>query len=149
MLSKIVRSKALIALAIPVLTVGFAFAGADCHKKGDTDTAKAGKKGAHCHLLSKQIAKSYELTDDGAVVTLKGSSDKAVGHIKDHFAMHEKGEECEGCPLSEKGVTASFEVTEDGGVIKVKASGDEAVKSVQKWAKAPVGQCCGAAADKA
>lgn len=146
MLSKIVRSKALIAFAVPVLAVGFVFAGADCDKKGDTVAAG---KGAHCHLLAKQIAKSYELTEDGAVVTLTGKSDKAVDHIKAHFAMHDKGEECEGCPLSQEGVTAQFELTESGGIIKVKASTPESIESVQKWAKAPAGQCCGATVDKA
>lgn len=145
MLSKIFRSKALIALAVPVLAAGFAFAGADCAKE---KTVAAGK-GAHCHMLSKQIAKSYELTDDGAVVTLTGKTEKAVGHIKDHFALHDKGEECEDCPLSQDGVQADFELTEEGGIIKVKASTPETLKSVQKWAKAPAGQCCGAAADKA
>lgn len=145
MLSKIVRSKALIALVLPVLAVGFTFAGADCDKG---KTVAAGK-GSHCHLMSKQVAKSYELTDDGAVVTLTGKTEKAVSHIKDHFAMHEKGEECEGCPLSQEGVSAEFEMTDDGGVITVHASSEDAVKSVQKWAKAPAGQCCGAMGDKA
>jgi TusA-related sulfurtransferase len=145
MLSRLFRSKALVALVVPVLTVGFAFAGGpDCHKA----TEQAGK-GAHCHMLSKQVAKSFELTEDGAVVTLKGETEKAVGHIKDHFAQHEKGEECEGCPLGIEAVDAQFELTDDGGIIRVKASTPDAVKAVQEWAKAPAGQCCGAASDKA
>ena len=146
MLSKSIRSRALIALVLPIVAAGLVFAGADCDK--GAKSADAGK-GAHCHMMAKQVAKTFELTDDGAVVTLKGKSEKAVAHIKDHFAMHEKGEECEDCPLSLEGVEAKFETTEDGGVITVHASSDEAVQAVQKWAKAPAGQCCGETSDKA
>ncbi len=149
MLTNGLRSKALVALAIPVLAVGVAFAGgADCHGKKDASVAAG--KGAHCHLLSKQIAKSFELTDDGAVVTLTGKSEQAVEHIKAHFASHDEGASCPDCPLNKEGISAEFEVTETGGVIKAHGSSPETIEAVQKWAKAPAGQCCsGEKSDKA
>ena len=139
MLTKILRTKALAALAISVLAAGVAFAGVDCLKGADTVAAG---KGAHCHLLSKQIAKSFELTDDGAVVTLTGKTERAVSHILDHFKSHNAGEECPECPLSRDGVEASFEITEEGGTITATGNSPDAVEAVQNWAKAKVGQCC-------
>ncbi len=141
MLTNRLRSKALVALAIPVLAIGVALAGGpDCHGKKDASTAAG--KGAHCNLLSKDIAKSFELTDDGAVVTLTGKSEKAVEHIKAHLATHEENADCPDCPLNQEGITAEIEVTGNGGVIKAHGSTPETIAAVQKWAKAPAGQCC-------
>lgn len=141
MLTNRLRSKALVALAVPILAIGVSFAGgADCHKK---DASVAAGKGAHCNMLSKDIAKSYELTDDGAVVTLAGKSEKAVEHIKAHITSHGKNADCPECPLNTEGVSAEFEVTDKGGVIKAHGSSPETVAAVQQWAKAPAGQCCG------
>jgi hypothetical protein len=131
--------KALVALAIPIIAAGVTFAGVDCFK-GD-DTVEAGSN-PHCHMLGKQITKSFELTDDGAVVTLTGKTEKAVGHIQDHLKSHNEGEECPGCPLSSDDVETSFKMTDKGGVITATGSSPDAVKAVQKWAKAKVGQCC-------
>lgn len=140
MITKALRSKALIALAVPLLAAGFTYAGgAHCHGKA---VAEASGMGAHCPLHSKDITKTFELTDDGAVVTLVGKTDKAVEHIKAHFAKHQEGEACPGCPLDQDGISATFEVTNDGGTITAAGSTPETVKAVQDWAKAPAGQCC-------
>ena len=139
MLRKIFPLKALVALAIPILAAGVTFAGVDCLKSGDTVAAGSGP---HCRLLGKQITKNFELTDDGAVVTLTGKTEKAIEHIQDHLKSHDEGEECPGCPLSRDGFEATFEITDEGGIITATGSSPEAVKDVQKWAKAKIGQCC-------
>ena len=144
MLRKIVSGKAILALVLPVVMVGFVHAGAGCAK----DAVQAADKGAHCPRMSKQIAKKGEVTDDGAVVTLTGKTEKAVEHIKAHLTKHDKGEACESCPLSMDGVTAKIKVTEKGGVITATASKPELVKKLHTWAKSP-SACCQDKADKA
>ena len=130
------RTKALLAVIVPAFLIGVSFVnGADCH--GDK-TVAAGT-GTHCNL-NKNVAKSAEMTDDGAVVTLKGKNAEAVEHIKTHLQAHNKGETCPGCALSKEGVTAEVEITEDGGIIKAHGSSPETVKAVQEWAK--MKDCC-------
>lgn len=134
----VLRSKALWALVIPVALTGLAFAGgADC-KHGKADAASAG---AHCDI-SKKVVKEAKMTDDGAIVTLKGKSAKAIGHIKEHLSAHSNGEGCEGCPMSMEGVTTKVELTEDGGTFTMTGSTPETIKAVQEWASKPVGACC-------
>lgn len=145
MLRKFVSSKAILALILPILMVGFVHAGAGCAKK---DAVEAAGKGAHCPMMSKQIAKKGEMTDDGAVVTLTGETDKAVEHIKAHLAKHDKGEACETCPLSMDGISTKIEMNEKGGVITATASKPELVKKLHKWAKSP-SACCQGGSDKA
>lgn len=141
MVRKLLRSKGLLALMIPVLAVGAAYAGgADCAKKHGAAAVAAGK-GAHCNLMAKQVVKTAEMTDDGAVVTLEGKSAKAVEHIQTHMRTHEKGEACADCPMSWDGVSASVKVTDKGGVVTFSASDDKMIQAVQDWAKKP--GCCG------
>jgi hypothetical protein len=146
MLRSVLRSKAFWAFVLPLAVAGAAYAGgADC----DHGKVTAAGKGAHCNL-SKNVVKTAKMTDDGAVVTLKGKNDEAIGHIKTHLTAHQKGEGCEGCPLTQEGVSTSVEITDDGGTITVSASTPETVKTVQEWANKPVGACCkGAKTDKA
>jgi len=134
---KVLRSKLLWALVLPIVLVGFAFAGANC----DHGKSVAAGKGAHCNL-SKNVVKEAKMTDDGAIVTLKGKNAKAIGHIKEHLAAHANGEGCEGCPLTMDGVTTKVEMTDDGGTFTLTGSSPEAIKAVQEWASMPVGACC-------
>jgi len=134
----VLKSKAILALVIPVALTGLAFAGgADC-KHGKADAAQAG---AHCDL-SKNVVKEAKLTDDGAIVTLKGKNAKAVSHIKEHLSAHANGEACEGCPVGMEGVTAKVEMTDDGGTFTLTGSSPETIKAVQEWAQQPAGACC-------
>lgn len=133
----VLKSKAILALVIPVALTGLAFAGADCkHGKGDAATA-----GSHCDL-SKNVVKEAKLTDDGAIVTLKGKNAKAISHIKEHLSAHANGEACEGCPVGMEGVTAKVEMTDDGGTFTLTGSSPETIKAVQEWAQQPAGACC-------
>ena len=133
----VLKSKALWALVLPLALTGFAFAGANCdHGKGE-----AAGVGAHCNL-SKNVVKEAKMTDDGAIVTLKGKNAKAISHIKEHLAAHANGEGCEGCPLSMEGVTTKVEMTDDGGTFTLIGSSPETIKAVQEWASMPVGTCC-------
>ena len=132
----VLRSKAILALVIPVALTGLAFAGANCdHGKGEA------KAGSHCDL-SKNVVKEAKLTDDGAIVTLKGKNAKAISHIKEHLSAHANGEACEGCPVGMEGVTAKVEMTDDGGTFTLTGSTPETIKAVQEWAQQPAGACC-------
>ena len=134
----VLRSKVLWALVLPIAVTGFAFAGANCdHGKGE-----AAGKGAHCNLAKKSVVKDAKLTDDGAIVTLKGKNAEAVSHIKEHLATHANGETCPDCPLSMEGVTTKVDMTDDGGTLTVSGSTPETIKSIQEWAGKPVGACC-------
>lgn len=133
----VLKSKAILALVLPIALTGFAFAGANCdHGKGE-----ASAKGAHCNL-SKNVVKEAKMTDDGAVVTLKGKNAKAVSHIKEHLSAHSNGEACEGCPLGMEGVTTKVEMTDDGGTFTLTGSSPESIKAIQEWAQMPAGACC-------
>jgi len=141
----ILRSKALWAVVLPIAFVAAAFAGADCDKdKGDA------AKGAHCNL-AKKVVKEAKMTDDGAIVTLKGKNAEAVSHIKEHLEAHAKGEACPDCPLSMAGVTTKVEMTKDGGTITAIGNSPETIKAIQEWANQPADACCkhGAHAEKA
>ncbi len=133
----VLRSKAVWALVLPIALTGFAFAGANC----DHGKNEAAGKGAHCNL-SKNVVKEARMTDDGAIVTLKGKNAKAISHIKEHLTAHANGEGCEGCPLTMEGVTTKVEMTDDGGTFTLTGSSPEAIKAVQEWANMPVGACC-------
>ena len=133
----VLRSKALWALVLPIVLVGAAFAGANC----DKGKAEAAGKGAHCDL-AKNVVKDAKLTDDGAIVTLKGKNAKAVSHIKEHLAAHANGESCPGCPLSMEGVTTQVEMADDGGTLTATGDSPETIKAIQEWASKPVGACC-------
>jgi hypothetical protein len=139
MFRKVLHNKSFWALLLPILMLSATYAGTDCDKK--SDVAAAGK-GAHCHLLAKNITKSGEATENGAIVTLTGKSEEAVAHIKEHLGAHAKGSGCPECPLSMEGVTTTVKVTEDGGVITATGNSPETVKKLQEWAKMPAGQCC-------
>lgn len=131
------RSKALWSLGLSIALAGFAFAGANC----DHGKSAAAGKGAHCNL-SKNVVKEAKMTDDGAIVTLKGKNAKAISHIKEHLAAHANGEGCPGCPLAMEGVTTRVEMTDDGGTFILSGSSPETIKAVQEWASMPVGACC-------
>ncbi len=131
------KSKTLWALVLPLALTGFAFAGANCdHGKGE-----AAGMGAHCDVSNK-VVKEVKMTDDGAIVTLKGKNAKAVSHIKEHLSAHANGEGCEGCPMSMEGVTTKVEMTDDGGTFTMTGNSPETIKAVQEWASKPVGACC-------
>ncbi len=141
MLRDVLRSKGFWALVLPLALCGAAFAGgADCHGKG-TVVSAGSDNGAHCNL-AKNVKKEARMTDDGAIVTLKGKNEDAVGHIKAHLGAHEKGESCPDCPLSLEGVTTRVELTDDGGTITISGSTPETIKAVQEWANRPAGACC-------
>ena len=144
------RSKSLVALVLPLFACGIVLAGgADCAKEAEK-TAKAGEKGAHCHLsMSKEISKTARLTDNGAVVTLTGKTPEAVALVKSHISTHEKGEKgnCADCPMEMEGVSTTFALTETGGEVTITASDKGTIKKVQKWAEKPA-SCCGEKADK-
>ncbi len=147
MLRKVLHNKGFWALMLPLLMVSATYAGGDCAKKADV--AAAGK-GAHCHLMAKNITKKGEATENGAIVTLTGKTDEAVAHIKEHLEVHAKGSACPDCALSMEGVTTTVEMTEKGGVITATGNSPETVEALQKWAKSPAGQCCNKSkADKA
>jgi hypothetical protein len=116
------------------------YADTDCVKKGDV---AATGKGAHCHLMAKNITKNGEATENGAIVTLTGKNEKAVEHIKEHLSVHAKGSAHPDCALSMDGVSTTVKMTEKGGVITATGNSPETVKKLQKWAKMPAGQCCG------
>jgi hypothetical protein len=133
----VLRSKILWAVVLPIAVVGAVFAGADCDKgKGE-----AAGKGAHCNL-DKKVVKEAKMTDEGAIVTLRGKNAAAVAHIKEHLEAHAKGEACPDCPLSMEGVTTKVEMTDDGGTITAIGGTPEAVKAIQEWANRPAGACC-------
>jgi len=148
MIGKVLRSKSFWALVLPVLMAGAAYAGgADCagHKK---DVANAGH-GEHCNLLAKHVKKTVEMTDDGVVVTLKGTTEKAVEHVKEHLTVHASGEaDCPNCPLTMEGVSTKVEMSEEGGTITATADNDKAVAALKDWASKPVGSCCNDEAKK-
>jgi len=98
--------------------------------------------GARCQL-AKGVSKSAKMTDDGAVVTLKGKTPEAVKMIQAHLTVHEKGGDCPDCPFSMEGVTSKVKMTEKGGEITMTGASPEAVRAVQEWAKKPAGDCCG------
>jgi len=140
MLRTVVRSKPLWTLVIAVAVAGAAYAGgADCH--GKAVAASAGDKGAHCKLM-KNVTKSAKLTEDGAVVTIEGKTDKAVKDIKSHLENHAKEEACPGCPMAMEGVTSEVKLTDKGGEITLTGSNTDTIKAVQEWAKKPAGACC-------
>lgn len=131
--------KAIFALVLPLVVAVAAYAGgADC----DHGKTQAAGMGSHCKL-DKNVVQSAKMTDDGAVVTLKGKNEQAVAHIKNHLTAHEKGERCEGCPLAKDGITTNVAMTDEGGTITVHANSPELVKAVQEWASKPHGACCG------
>jgi TusA-related sulfurtransferase len=134
----VLMSRGVLSAVLSVALAGAAFAGgADCDKGKH---ANAGK-GAHCNI-DKKVVKEAKMTEDGAIVTLKGKNAAAVGHIKEHLAAHSNGGSCPGCPLSMEGVTTKVEMTEDGGTLTVVGSSPEAVKAIQEWASKPAGACC-------
>jgi hypothetical protein len=147
MVFKIMRSKGFWALVLPFAILGATYAGEGCQHGAKAQAKADGDVPSHC-LLIKGITKEAKLTDNGAVVTLLGKNEKAVGHIKSHLAVHEKGEGCEGCPLSQEGVSTEVQLTDTGGILTVTASDAEMVKSVKEWANKPAGGCC-AKANKA
>jgi hypothetical protein len=137
------RMKKLLAAVLPLAVMGVVLAGPDCmHGKAEGKTAEAGY-GSHCKM-NKDVVKEAKLTDDGAIITLKGKNKEATENIKTHLAAHTKGEGCcPECPLSMKDVKADFQVNDEGGVITVKALNPEAVKAVQEWANRKGGCCAG------
>ncbi len=134
----VLRSKVLWAVVVPLMLVGAAFAGAKC----DHDKAEAAGKGAHCNFDKKSVVKDAKMTDDGAIVTLKGKNPEAVSHIKEHLAAHANGDSCPGCPLSMEGVTTKVEMTDDGGTFTVSGDSPETIKAIQKWASQSAADCC-------
>ena len=147
MLRKLLRPRTLMAMSLPVILFGAAFAGGeDCHKKDGKAAVHAGsEKGSHCHLsMSKNISKTAKMTDDGAVVTLEGKTDEAVKMVKQHLADHGKGAEgCEGCPMTMDGVSSEVKMTDKGGKITLKGNSPETIKAVQDWAGKPAACCAG------
>jgi hypothetical protein len=138
------RSKGLMAMALAAFCFGFAFAGgADCHKKDGATAAHAGEKGAHCHLgMTKNIVKTAQKTDNGAVVTFTGKTDEAVEFIKAHLSKHEAAaNDCPECPMTMEGVTTSVKMTDQGGKVTLVGSDEKTIKRVQKWAVQPAA-CC-------
>ena len=130
--------KGIWALVLPLAIIGAAYSAGDCdHGK----TAAAGT-GSHCKL-DKNVVSTAKMTDDGAVVTLKGKNDEAIAHIKSHLESHQKGEGCQGCPLSKEGVTADVQVNDDGGTITAHGNSPEAIKAIQEWAKQSHPCCMG------
>lgn len=148
MVRKVLQSKGFWAVLLPIVMAGAAFAGgADC--AGHQKTVAEAGHGSHCHLLAKNVKKSVEVLDDGVVVTLKGTSDEAVEHIKEHLNVHASGTaDCPDCPLTMKGVTTKVDITDDGGTITAEADNADAVAALKEWAKKPVGACCNDAAKK-
>jgi len=148
MIRKILQSKSFWAILMPLVMTGAAFAGgADCpmHQKQMADAGH----GAHCQLLAKNVKKTVEILDSGVVVTLKGTSEEAIEHIKEHLTAHADGNaDCPDCPLTMKGVTTKVEMTDDGGTITAEADTDEAFAALKEWANKPVGACCGGSAKK-
>src|SRR5262249_42714554 len=127
-----VIGKAVLGVALSVALAGAAFAGAHCNK----EKGEAAAKGAHCNI-DKKVVKEAKMTEDGAIVTLKGKNAAAVAHIKEHLSAHQNGESCPGCPLSMEGVTTKVEVTDDGGTLTVVGSTPESIKAIQEWANKP------------
>lgn len=144
MIRKLLTSKTLFSMAIALAAFGVAFAGGpDCHKDKAAAVHAKAEKGYHCHLsMSKDVAKTAKLTDDGAVVTLEGKSDDAVAFIKSHLTTHAKNAGCENCPFEMEGVSSKVKVTDKGGKVVFKGSNPEAIKHVQDWAQQPYA-CCG------
>ena len=142
----IVIGKAVLGAVLSVALAGAAFAGANCNKGKD----EVATKGAHCNI-DKKVVKDAKMTEDGAIVTLKGKNAAAVSHIKEHLSAHQNGESCPGCPLSMEGVTTKVEMTDDGGTLTVSGSTPETIKAIQEWANQPAGACCkhGEKAEKA
>ena len=143
MLRNLIGGKSLLALVLPLAICGLAIAGGtDCpHQKATTAGASDTEMGEHC-LFAKNVKKSAEMTDDGAVVTITGKTDEAIEHIKTHFAAHEKGEMCKECPFSMEGVTSTVDVNDKGAVVKMKGATPEAIKAVKDWAGKPAAACC-------
>ncbi|MGH9870503.1 MAG: hypothetical protein ACREAA_20395 [Candidatus Polarisedimenticolia bacterium] len=138
--------KAFWAFLLPLAICGAAWAGGDhCNHEKAAAAGHDHGQGHHC-ALSKGVSKSAKMTDDGAVVTLKGKNDEAVKAIQEHLSAHtEKGEgsDCPDCPFGMQGVKATVKVTDKGGEVTFSGSTPEAVKSVQEWASKPAGACCG------
>ena len=141
---RLLRSRSLWALALPMVLCGAAYAGgAHCDHDGKAAAAHDGShNGSHCNL-AKNVSKTARMTDDGAVITLEGKNEDAVRHIQEHLATHEKGEDCPDCPFSMEGVTARVKMTDRGGEVTLTGSSPEAIKAVQDWAHKPAGDCCG------
>ena len=133
----VLRSKVLWAVVLPIAFVGAAFAGAHC----DKGKAEAAGKGAHCNL-DKKVVKDAKMTDEGAIVTLRGKNAEAVALIKEHLSAHANGEACPDCPLSMEGVTTKVVMTDDGGTITAIGNSPETIKAIQDWANQPAGACC-------
>jgi hypothetical protein len=142
MLRNLIRTRNLVVLLLPLAICGVALAGdtADCPHMKAAATAAGMEKGAGCDL-DKDVKKSAKMTDDGAIVTLAGKTDKAVEHIKSHLGSHEKGEGCKDCPMSMENVKSTIKLNDKGGEITLVGSTPEAIKAVQEWANKP--GCCG------
>src|SRR5262249_12700540 len=130
--------KAVLVLAMAVCLAGAAWA-CDHDAKGASMAAKDGAMGAHC-LMHQGVTKEAQITSDGAVVTMTGKNAEAIGHIKEHLAAHQKGEDCPDCPLASKDVATSIQMTDKGGIVTMHGKTPEAVKAVQAWANSK--DCC-------
>src|SRR5437867_6088774 len=115
-----VIGKAVLGVVLSVALAGAVFAGAHCDKGKD----EAAAKGAHCNI-DKKVVKEAKMTEDGAIVTLRGKNAAAVSLIKEHLSAHQNGESCPGCPLSMEGVTTKVEMTDDGGTLTAVGSTPE------------------------
>jgi len=133
-----------LALTTSLAVCGAAYAGGANCNHGDKVVAAHDKheEGSHCNL-AKNVSKSAKMTEDGAIITLKGKTPEAIKQIQTHLAAHEKGSDCPDCPFSQEGVTAKVKMTDKGGEVTLTGSSPEAVKAVQEWAKKPAGDCCG------
>ena len=147
---RFLRSKSLWALALPMVMFGAAYAGGAHCDHGNKTVAAHDKhedsdhsdNGTHCNLM-KNVSKSAKMTDDGAIITIKGKTDDAVKHIQEHLAAHDKGADCPDCPMSMEGVKATVKMTGKGGEVTLTGNSPETIKKVQEWAKKPAGDCCG------
>ena len=138
------NSKRLLSLVagLAVASTFAVYAGEGCPHSKDAAN-KGDDMGEHC-MINKSVAKSAQMTQDGAIVTLAGKNNDAVKSLKSHLEMHQKGEPCPDCPLSMKDVKTSIELTKEGGTLTFVASNPEALKAVQEWAKSPAtAGCCG------
>lgn len=144
MIRKSLRFLGLAALMLPLAVGVGVMAGEDCHKDKAAKAVHAEGKGVHCHLgMSKNIAKTARMTEDGAVVTMEGKTDEAAQFVKQHLSRHEKGTGCAGCPMEMDDVTSSVSLTDKGGEITLVGSSPEAIKKVQAWAEKPAACCEG------
>jgi hypothetical protein len=138
------NAKRLLSLAagLAVASTFAVYAGEGCPHMKDAAN-KGDDMGEHC-MINKNVAKSAQMTHDGAIVTLAGKNDEAVKMLKTHLEAHQKGEPCPDCPLSMKDVKTSISMTDKGGTLTFVASSPEALKAVQDWANSPsTAGCCG------